>query len=146
MITNVRPNELPPTPTLKLTLDRAQAQSMGLTTTDVYQTIQLMLAPVYVNDFYYEGRVLRATMQADAPFRMNENSLRHFYLPAGTSSTTNSFAMSGDDSSDNMVPLSSVLQTAVGRRSAEPRALQRLCRHQHQRHREAGAQLGRGHG
>jgi multidrug efflux pump len=114
VITNVRPNELPPTPTLKLTLDRAQAQSMGLTTQDVYQTIQLMLAPVYVNDFYYEGRVLRATMQADAPFRMNENSLRHFYLPAGTSSATNSLAVAGDDSGDNMVPLSSVLQTSWG--------------------------------
>jgi multidrug efflux pump len=112
VITNVRPNELPPTPTLRLTLDRAQAQSMGLTTQDVYQTIQLMLAPVYINDFYYEGRVLRATMQADAPFRMNENSLRHFYLPAGTSSTTNSLAVTGDDSGDNMVPLSSVLQTS----------------------------------
>jgi S-DNA-T family DNA segregation ATPase FtsK/SpoIIIE len=61
---------------------------MGLTTSDVYQTIQLMLAPVYVNDFYYEGRVLRATMQADAPFRMNENALQHFYLPAGTSLPT----------------------------------------------------------
>jgi multidrug efflux pump len=70
-----------------------------------------MLAPVYVNDFYYEGRVLRATMQADAPFRMNENSLRHFYLPAGTNSTTNSLAVTGDDS-DNMVPLSSVLQSS----------------------------------
>jgi multidrug efflux pump len=113
VITAVRPNELPPAPTLKLTLDRAQAQSMGLTTSDVYQTIQLMLAPVYVNDFYYEGRVLRATMQADAPFRMNENSLQHFYLPAGTSSTTNSFAVAGDDS-DDMVPLSSVLRTAWG--------------------------------
>src|SRR4029079_241653 len=111
ILTAVRPNELPPSPTLKLTLDRAQAQSMGLTTTDVYQTIQLMLAPVYVNDFYYEGRVLRATMQADAPFRMNENSLRHFYLPAGTNSTTNSFAVTGDDAGDNMVPLSSVLRS-----------------------------------
>jgi len=50
-------------------------------------------------------------MQADAPFRMNENSLRHFYLPAGTNSTTNSFAVTGDDSSDNMVPLSSVLRS-----------------------------------
>jgi len=113
VLTAVRPNELPPTPTLKLTLDRAQAQSMGLTTQDVYQTIQLMLAPVYVNDFYYEGRVLRATMQADAPFRMNENSLQHFYLPAGTTSTTNSFAVSGDDS-DDMVPLSSVLRSSWG--------------------------------
>ena len=76
-------------------------------------TIQLMLAPVYVNDFYYEGRVLRATMQADAPFRMNENSLQHFYLPAGTTSTTNNAAVSGDDT-DDMVPLSSVLRTSWG--------------------------------
>jgi multidrug efflux pump len=33
-------------------LDRAQAQSMGLAVDDVYNAIQLMLAPVYVNDFY----------------------------------------------------------------------------------------------
>jgi multidrug efflux pump len=68
-----------------------------------------MLAPVYVNDFFYEGRVLRVMMQADAPFRMNEDAFSRFYLPAGTSVETNRFAMA-DELGDDMVPLSSVLR------------------------------------
>ena len=111
VVANVQPRELPPAPQLNLTLDREQAQSMGLAISDVYTAVQLMLAPVYVNDFLFEGRVLRVTMQADAPFRMNEDSLQRFYLPAGTTAATNSFAFAGDNSSDAMVPLSSVLRS-----------------------------------
>ncbi|MEO8019195.1 MAG: multidrug efflux RND transporter permease subunit [Pseudomonadota bacterium] len=107
----VQPNELPPAPQLNLTLDREQAQSMGLPIGDVYTAVQLMLAPVYVNDFVFEGRVLRVTMQADAPFRMNEESLGRFYLPAGTTADTNRFSFAGDTASDGMVPLSSVLRS-----------------------------------
>jgi multidrug efflux pump len=66
---------------------------------------------VYVNDFIFEGRVLRVTMQADAPYRMNEEALQRFYLPAGTATGTNGFAFAGDNTSDSMVPLSSVLRS-----------------------------------
>ena len=82
VVQGVRYNGLAPAPRLELKLDRAQAQSMGLAIDDVYNAIQLMLAPVYVNDFYFQGRVLRVQMQADAPFRMNEDALQRFYLPA----------------------------------------------------------------
>jgi multidrug efflux pump len=112
VLAQVAPNELPPAPRLNLTLDRAQAQSMGLSVGDVYSAIQLMLAPVYVNDFFFEGRVLRVTMQADAPYRMNEDALARFYLPAGTDASTNSFAFAGDNANDGMVPLASVLHSA----------------------------------
>jgi multidrug efflux pump len=111
ILTKVQPREMPPSPQLKLTLDREQAQSMGLNISDVYTAVQLMLTPVYVNDFLFEGRVLRVTMQADAPFRMNEHSLDRFYLPAGTTAESNSFAFAGDTASDGMVPLSSVLRS-----------------------------------
>jgi multidrug efflux pump len=110
VLAGVQPNELPPAPQLKLTLDREQAESMGLAIGDVYAAVQLMLAPVYVNDFLFEGRVLRVTMQADAPFRMSEDSLQRFYLPAGTTADTNRFSFAGDTASDGMVPLSSVLR------------------------------------
>ena len=40
-----------------------------------------MLAPVYVNDFFYQGRILRVVMQADAPFRMNAGCAQRL-LPA----------------------------------------------------------------
>ena len=43
---------------------------MGLSASDVYTALQLMLAPVYANDFIYQGRVLRVLLQADASWRM----------------------------------------------------------------------------
>jgi multidrug efflux pump len=78
-LTGVRANLLPPAPQLRLTVDRVQAQSMGLSASDVYTALQLMLAPVYANDFVYQGRVLRVLLQADAPWRMTPEALGHFY-------------------------------------------------------------------
>jgi multidrug efflux pump len=78
-LTGVRANLLPPSPQLRLTVDRVQAQSMGLSASDVYTALQLMLAPVYANDFIYQGRVLRVLLQADAPWRMTPEALEHFY-------------------------------------------------------------------
>jgi multidrug efflux pump len=57
---------------------------MGLSASDVYTALQLMLAPVYVNDFVYEGRVLRVLLQADAPWRMTPEALGHFYVANAT--------------------------------------------------------------
>jgi multidrug efflux pump len=78
-LTSVRANLLSPSPQLNLTVDRVQAQSMGLSASDVYTALQLMLAPVYANDFIYQGRVLRVLLQADAPYRMTPDALGHFY-------------------------------------------------------------------
>jgi multidrug efflux pump len=79
-LSGVRANLLPPAPQLQLTVDRVQAQSMGLSASDVYTALQLMLAPVYANDFIYQGRVLRVLLQADAPWRMTPEALGHFYV------------------------------------------------------------------
>jgi multidrug efflux pump len=76
----VRINTLAPSPQLRLTVDRVQAESMGLSVSDVYTAMQLMLAPVYANDFLYNGRVLRVLLQADAPYRMTPDALGHFYV------------------------------------------------------------------
>src|SRR5213595_256082 len=80
VLTGVRANLLPPSPQLRLTVDRVQAQSMGLSASDVYTALQLMLAPVYANDFVYQGRVLRVLLQADSPWRMTPEALGHFYV------------------------------------------------------------------
>jgi multidrug efflux pump len=109
-VQQVRYNGLAPAPRLELTLDRVQAQSMGLAIDDVYNAIQLMLAPVYVNDFYYQGRVLRVQMQADAQFRMNEDALSRFYIPTNAAAN-NAFVPSGETTSDGMVPLASVVRS-----------------------------------
>jgi multidrug efflux pump len=110
IVQGVRYDGFAPAPRLELKLDRAQAQSMGLDIDDVYNAIQLMFAPVYVNDFYYHGRVLRVQMQADAKFRMNEDALSRFYLPAATAGN-NAYVLAGETTSDGMVPLASVVSS-----------------------------------
>src|SRR5690606_3810027 len=100
-VTAVRPNTLPPAPQLRLTVDRVQAQAMGLSVGDIYSAIQLMLAPVYVNDVVDAGRVKRVTMRADAGFRDDAGALAKFYTPSPRAG--------GEDGTPRMVPLSNVV-------------------------------------
>jgi multidrug efflux pump len=95
-LANVHINGMDDAPTVDMRVDRVQAQSMGLSVTDVYNAIQLMLSQVYANDFHYGGRVLRVEVQADAPFRMNPSDIGQFYTRSANGT---------------MVPLSSVVST-----------------------------------
>ena len=99
VLTGVRPNSLPNAPQLNITVDRNQAQAMGLSLTDVYDTLQLELAPYYVNQFTYAGRIKRVYIQADAPFRMGTDAFQHLYTPSSLSSGTTSSGSSGGSSS-----------------------------------------------
>jgi len=96
VLSEVRVNGLAPQPQLLLTVDRVQAQSMGVSVTQAYTALQLMLAPVFANDFIYDGRVLQVLLQADASYRMGPDALQHYYL-AGSNNT--------------MVPLSDFVKT-----------------------------------
>ena len=104
-LVGVRPNALEDAPQLKMTVDRVQAQAMGLSLSDVYSAIQLTLAPVYVNDFSYGGRVLRVIMQADAPYRRGLDALNHIYV-AGKAPATGGPAP--------MIPLANVVHASWG--------------------------------
>ncbi|HVS76494.1 MAG TPA: multidrug efflux RND transporter permease subunit [Steroidobacteraceae bacterium] len=86
VLSSVRVNGLAPQPQLLLTVDRVQAQSMGVSVSEINTDIQLMLAPVFANDFFYQGRVLQVLLQADAPYRMGPEDLQRFYVsgPNGT--------------------------------------------------------------
>ncbi|MBJ6978462.1 multidrug efflux RND transporter permease subunit [Luteimonas sp. MC1895] len=100
-LTAVRPNTLEDAPQLKLTVDRVQAQAMGLSVNDIYSAIQLMLAPVYVNDYFADGRVKRVNMRADAAYRTDPGSLSRFFTPAAPDA----------DGTPNMIPLTSVVDS-----------------------------------
>jgi len=123
----VRPNSLPDAPQLHMSVDRVQAQAMGLSLTDVYSALQLLLAPNYINQFTYEGRVKRVYMQADAPYRMGLDALEHVYTPSGISGSASTTANASSYltqvnpsvgnstiSPYNMVPLSSVVKAEWG--------------------------------
>ncbi|WP_064696951.1 efflux RND transporter permease subunit [Rhizobium aegyptiacum] len=55
-------------PQLYADLDRAKAEQLGVSVTDVFQTLQIYLGSLYVNDFNAFGRTYSVRVQADAKF------------------------------------------------------------------------------
>lgn len=56
-------------PQLYADLDRVKAQQLGVSVTDVFETLQIYLGSLYVNDFNAFGRTYSVRVQADAAFR-----------------------------------------------------------------------------
>ncbi|MCK8779762.1 efflux RND transporter permease subunit [Rhizobium sp. NTR19] len=56
-------------PQLYADLDRAKAQQLGVSVTDVFDTLQIYLGSLYVNDFNAFGRTYSVRVQADSKFR-----------------------------------------------------------------------------
>ncbi|SMF22615.1 multidrug efflux pump [Azospirillum oryzae] len=56
-------------PQLDVDLDRVKAKQLGVNVADVFDTMQIYLGSLYVNDFNAFGRVYQVRVQADAPFR-----------------------------------------------------------------------------
>ena len=63
------------TPQLETEVDRAKAKSMGVPLTNVFETMQVYLGSLYVNDFNRFGRTYQVVAQADAEFRDNANDV-----------------------------------------------------------------------
>ena len=56
-------------PQLYADLDRTKAQQLGVDMQDVFDTMQIYLGSIYVNDFNRFGRTYEVIAQADTPFR-----------------------------------------------------------------------------
>src|SRR5206468_4328622 len=56
-------------PQLKVEVDRIKAKSMRVALSEIFDTLQIYLGSLYVNDFNLFGRTYQVTAQADAPFR-----------------------------------------------------------------------------
>jgi multidrug efflux pump len=56
-------------PQLYADIDRTKARQLGVPVTEVFDTMQVYLGSLYVNDFNKFGRTYSVRVQADAPFR-----------------------------------------------------------------------------
>lgn len=74
------------TPQLQLTVDRDKAASLGVSVSDVYNTVAYLTGGNYINDFTRNGKTHRVMMQADKAFRTTPESLAEGYVKssAGT--------------------------------------------------------------
>jgi multidrug efflux pump len=81
-------------PQLNVNVDRVKVKQQGVKLTDVFQTLQVYLGSLYVNDFNRFGRTYQVVAQADAPFRSQKEDI----LPLQTR-----------NAAGEMVPLGSML-------------------------------------
>jgi multidrug efflux pump len=64
------------TPQLYADIDRTKVRTMGVAVTDVFDALQAYLGSYYVNDFNRFGRTWQVNVQADAPFRVDAETVK----------------------------------------------------------------------
>jgi len=82
-------------PQLFADIDRVKAKQLGVPLQTIYQTLQVNLGSLYVNDFNQFGRTYQVRVQADAQFRSQPEQIAQLKVRSN---------------SGEMIPLSSLMQ------------------------------------
>ena len=80
VLAGVRPNGLNDEPQYKLLVDDEAARALGVSLSDINNTLSIGLGASYVNDFIDRGRVKKVFLQGDATSRMNPEDLKKWYV------------------------------------------------------------------
>jgi multidrug efflux pump len=65
---------------LYLDIDRDAAKTMGVSMADVFNTLQVNVGTLYINDFNRFGRTWQVNVQADKRYRMQPEDLKKLYV------------------------------------------------------------------
>jgi hydrophobic/amphiphilic exporter-1 (mainly G- bacteria), HAE1 family len=68
------------TPGYQVDVDREKCKKLGVSISDVYQTMQTYLGSRYVNDFTMYGRNFRVVAQADTMYRNDIQNLQQYFV------------------------------------------------------------------
>ncbi|HEY8605897.1 MAG TPA: efflux RND transporter permease subunit [Noviherbaspirillum sp.] len=82
-------------PQLFADVDRTKAKQLGVPLSTIYQTLQINLGSLYVNDFNQFGRTYQVKVQADAPYRSHADDIAQLKVR---------------NSKGEMIPLSSLMR------------------------------------
>lgn len=67
-------------PQFQLEVDEVKAKQLGVEVSDVLNTMQAYYGSVYASDFNRFGKYYRVVVQADVPYRVDENSMEHIHV------------------------------------------------------------------
>ncbi|MDF3888355.1 efflux RND transporter permease subunit [Cupriavidus basilensis] len=95
VVTGIYPDSLPPGTSIRLEIDRQKAEALGVSFASISNTLSAAMGSTYVNDFPNAGRMQQVIVQADAPARMQIDSVLKLYVR---------------NASGGMVPLSEVVR------------------------------------
>jgi multidrug efflux pump len=85
-------------PQLYADIDRTKARQLQVPVSDIFETMQIYLGSLYVNDFNKFGRTYTVRVQADAPFRARADDIGQLKVRSNTG---------------EMVPLSALLKVKL---------------------------------
>ncbi|ALZ75492.1 efflux RND transporter permease subunit [Rheinheimera sp. F8] len=80
VLAGVRPNGQEDTPELKLDIDLAKAEALGISQANINSTLATAWGSSYVNDFIDRGRVKKVFLQGAADSRMAPEDLNKWYV------------------------------------------------------------------
>ena len=96
-LANVISTFRPSVPGYSIDMDTDKLQTLGISLTDAYNTLQTFLGGLYVNDFNQFGHTWQVLLQAEPEFRDQPSSIGRFYVR---------------NSNGDMVPLSTLTTVA----------------------------------
>jgi hydrophobe/amphiphile efflux-1 (HAE1) family protein len=70
----------PSAPQARVHVDRAKARSLGVPVSDVFETLQVFLGGLYVNDFDRFGRLFRVFAQAEGELRARPDDVQRLWV------------------------------------------------------------------
>jgi hydrophobe/amphiphile efflux-1 (HAE1) family protein len=71
-------------PQLYVDVDNEKARSLGITLSDVYNTLAATLGSYYVNDFNKNGRIYTVQLQAEGRYRAKPEDIGNIYVRSAT--------------------------------------------------------------
>ena len=80
LLAEVHADGLPSGSSIRLDIDRAKAEAMGVAFTDISTTLSAAMGSQYVNDFPNAGRLQQVILQADAAHRMEIDDVLRLYV------------------------------------------------------------------
>ncbi len=80
LLIGVRPNGLNDVSQYKIDIDYEKAAALGVSFSDINQTLQSAWGSSYVNDFLDKGRIKKVYLQGDAQYRMSPKDLKKWYI------------------------------------------------------------------
>jgi HAE1 family hydrophobic/amphiphilic exporter-1/multidrug efflux pump len=86
-------------PRLYARVDRERAKALGVSISDVFDTMQAYFGNMYINDFVKSGRVYRVQTEAEPEYRSTPDAIANIYVRA----------QNGQNSS--MIPLNTIVTT-----------------------------------
>ncbi len=80
LLIGVRPNGLEDVAQYKVDVNYEKASALGVSISDINQTLQTSWGSTYVNDFLDQGRIKKVYLQAEDKYRMSPDDLGKWYV------------------------------------------------------------------